>query len=123
MVYQVLFRKFRFSYLFSSQASISPTSDLVKPFLNKIHLMRSLPDLSYMTLDGPDLDPPRDHVFHLTFPADWKNLEIYQLFKQFGQIIIGWIDETHGTIITMGTFLFILLLGTFCYLSFWAWLP
>ena len=73
------------------QLSISPASRFVKPYLNKVNMMRSSPDLPYMTLDGPDLEPPRDHVFHLTFPADWRQPEIFQLFRNFGQIFIGWL--------------------------------
>ena len=98
---------------------ISPYSDLVKPYLNKIHMMRSSPDLPYMTLDGPDLDPSRDHVFHLTFPPDWKHVEIYQLFKNYGQIIIGWIDDTHGIFWLVGVTLLLILLAVGAY---WRWM-
>ena len=33
-----------------------------------------LSDLPYINLTGPDLCPPRDHVFHVTFPAEWSDL-------------------------------------------------
>ncbi len=50
---------------------ILPDSPLVAPFTNKLHVMR-MSDVPYMDLTGPDPDPPRDHVFHLTFPKEWR---------------------------------------------------
>ena len=38
--------------------------------------------------------PPRDHVFHLTFPAEWRLHDIQNLFSAFGQVIVSWIDQT-----------------------------
>ncbi|KAL4240976.1 hypothetical protein ACF0H5_001758 [Mactra antiquata] len=71
---------------------IPPGSPLLQPFLNKIFMMRSL-DIPYMDLCAPDLNPARDHVFHITFPKEWKNSDISQLFAQFGNVHIGWIDD------------------------------
>lgn len=71
---------------------VPPNSRLLQPFLNKIFMMRSL-DIPYMDLTAPDLNPSRDHVFHLTFPKDWKNSDISMLFAQFGNVYIGWIDD------------------------------
>jgi len=36
-------------------------------------------------------NPSRDHVFHLTFPKEWKHADISQLFSPFGkyEIISG----------------------------------
>ncbi|XP_053392664.1 poly(A)-specific ribonuclease PARN-like isoform X3 [Mercenaria mercenaria] len=71
---------------------VPPASPLLEPFLNKIFMMRSL-DIPYMDLVAADLSPSRDHVFHLTFPKDWKSSDISLLFAQFGNVYIGWIDE------------------------------
>lgn len=76
---------------------VPPTSPLLEPFLNKIFMMRSL-DIPYMDLTGPDLNPSRDHVFHLTFPKDWKSSDISQLFAQFGNVYIGWLDDVSAYI-------------------------
>ncbi len=33
------------------------------------------------------MEPPRDHVFHVTFPKDWKLQDLFQLFKNYGKNI------------------------------------
>ncbi|XP_052241794.1 poly(A)-specific ribonuclease PARN-like isoform X2 [Dreissena polymorpha] len=72
---------------------VLPGSQLLEPFLNKIFMMRSL-DIPYMDLTSPDLNPSRDHVFHISFPVDWKHTDISQLFSPFGNVYIGWLDDT-----------------------------
>lgn len=51
-------------------------------------------DIPYLNLEGPDLQPKRDHVLHVTFPKEWKSSDLYQLFSAFGNIQISWIDDT-----------------------------
>ena len=68
-------------------------SALIEPFMNKLHLMRTM-DIPYMNLAGEDLDPSRDHVFHVTFPAEWKTPELLQLFSPFGSVQVCWISDT-----------------------------
>lgn len=51
-------------------------------------------DIPYLNLEGPDLQPKRDHVLHVTFPKEWKTSDLYQLFSAFGNIQISWIDDT-----------------------------
>merc|ERR1719154_711067 len=38
--------------------------------------------------------PDRDHVFHITFPAEWKTADIVHLFSSFGYVFVPWIDDT-----------------------------
>ena len=89
------------NYLGTFQASpkvkISPDSSLVVPFLNKIFVMK-MEDIIYLNLEGPDLNPSREHVFYLTFPCDWKQADILDLFNQFGFVYISWIDNTSAFI-------------------------
>lgn len=73
--------------------NITPDSSLVVPFLNKIFVMR-MEDVPYLNLAGPDLNPSRDHVFYLTFPSDWKQGDILDLFSNFGFVYISWINST-----------------------------
>ena len=68
-------------------------SHLLNPFLNKLLIAR-LKDYPYITLDGNDPNPSRDHVFHLTFPKDWKHSDISQLFSPFGSVYISWLSDT-----------------------------
>ncbi|XP_070635801.1 poly(A)-specific ribonuclease PARN isoform X6 [Bos indicus] len=59
----------------------------------RLFLMRVM-DIPYLNLEGPDLQPKRDHVLHVTFPKEWKTSDLYQLFSAFGNIQISWIDDT-----------------------------
>ena len=54
---------------------VLPGSHLVQPFLNKLYLMK-IADIPYMNLAGEDLKPERSHVFHITFPKEWKTADI-----------------------------------------------
>ncbi|XP_071953406.1 poly(A)-specific ribonuclease PARN-like isoform X1 [Antedon mediterranea] len=74
---------------------VSPSSQFLEPFMNKIHLMRSL-DIPYLNLNGPDLQPSRNHVFHVTFPKEWRTSDLHQLFSPFGSIYVGWIGDTEA---------------------------
>ncbi|XP_060028925.1 poly(A)-specific ribonuclease PARN isoform X2 [Erinaceus europaeus] len=81
------------SFLSPPQNHVSARSKLIEPFFNKLFLMRVM-DIPYLNLEGPDLQPKRDHVLHVTFPKEWKTSDLYQLFSAFGNIQISWIDDT-----------------------------
>ena len=74
-------------------------------------VMRFPGEIPYMTFTGPDckikmqifmcdhhfknfvhnfwkVQPPRDHVFYVTFPSNWKLQDIFQLFKIYGKHMI-----------------------------------
>ncbi|KAK6170289.1 hypothetical protein SNE40_018712 [Patella caerulea] len=72
---------------------VSPSSPLVEPFMNKLFLMRNF-EVPYMNLNGADLTANRDHVFHMTFPKDWKSNDISNLFSAHGNVQIFWLDDT-----------------------------
>lgn len=77
----------------SSEKSIFPGLSSVTPYINKGFLMMSQ-DIPYFNLDGDDLVPDRNHVFHITFPREWTQNDIRELFFPFGQIQISWLDDT-----------------------------
>lgn len=68
-------------------------SPLLNPFLNKLLILR-LKDVPYINLVGKDPIPSRDHVFHITFPKDWKLSDIFQLFSPFGGVYVSWLSDT-----------------------------
>ena len=85
-----------------------PDSHLVTPFLNKLYLMK-IADIPYMNLAGEDLKPDRGHVFHITFPAEWRTSDIGEefvtniylntsslvhLFSPLGHVFVSWLDDT-----------------------------
>ncbi|XP_033105063.1 poly(A)-specific ribonuclease PARN-like [Anneissia japonica] len=74
---------------------VSPSSQFLEPFMNKIHLMRSN-DIPYLNLNGPDLQPSRNHVFHVTFPKEWRIGDLHRLFSPFGSIYVAWISDTEA---------------------------
>ncbi|XP_063082641.1 poly(A)-specific ribonuclease PARN isoform X2 [Cavia porcellus] len=81
------------SFLSPPKIHVSARSEIIEPFFNKLFLMRVM-DIPYLNLEGPDLQPKRDHVLHVTFPKEWKSSDLYQLFSAFGNIQISWIDDT-----------------------------
>ncbi|XP_011867552.1 PREDICTED: poly(A)-specific ribonuclease PARN-like isoform X3 [Vollenhovia emeryi] len=81
----------------SENATVLPNSPLLNPFLNKLPIAR-LKDVPYVNLVGKDPNPSRDHVFHITFPKEWKHAEIMQLFSPFGGGYISWLSDTSAYI-------------------------
>ncbi|XP_062999269.1 poly(A)-specific ribonuclease PARN isoform X2 [Elgaria multicarinata webbii] len=81
------------SYLSPPKTHVSARSKLIEPFFNKLFLMRVM-DIPYLNLEGPDLQPKRDHVLYVTFPKEWKTSDLYQLFSAFGNIQVSWVDDT-----------------------------
>jgi len=72
---------------------VLPDSHLVQPFLNKLYLMK-IADIPYMNLAGADLQPERGHVFHITFPSEWKTADIVHIFSSFGYVFVSWLDDS-----------------------------
>ncbi|CAH0719594.1 unnamed protein product, partial [Brenthis ino] len=74
-------------------------SALLKPFINKLFLAKTAhQDSPYINLTGDDPSPSRDHVFHLTFPKEWRWNDINQLFSAFGQITVQFLDDTSALV-------------------------
>ena len=51
-------------------------------------------DIAYMNLAAEDIVPDRSHVFHLTFPAEWKTADIIHVFSPFCHVFVSWLDDT-----------------------------
>uniref|UniRef100_A0A0L8HVV5 Poly(A)-specific ribonuclease PARN n=1 Tax=Octopus bimaculoides TaxID=37653 RepID=A0A0L8HVV5_OCTBM len=71
----------------------SPLSPLLEPFKNKLFMSR-VQDIPYVNVTGNDIQPTRDHIFHVTFPKEWKAADLYQLFMPFGNVQLSWINDT-----------------------------
>ncbi|XP_053550675.1 poly(A)-specific ribonuclease PARN [Bombina bombina] len=80
------------TFLSPPKGHISARSKIIRPFFNKLFLMRIM-DIPYLNLEGPDLQPKRDNVLHVAFPKEWKTSDLYQLFSAFGNIQVSWIDD------------------------------
>ncbi|KAL6446904.1 hypothetical protein ACFW04_001363 [Cataglyphis niger] len=81
----------------SEKAIVLANSPLLNPFLNKLPIAR-LKDFPYVNLVGKDPNPSRDHVFHITFPKEWKHTDISQLFSPFGGGYVSWLSDTSAYI-------------------------
>ena len=86
----------------SQQCQFMSNSDdclgIAKPFLNKLNMFR-LYDIPYINIMGEDIVPPRDHVFHITFPAEWKTGDLLSLFSpSFGPVQVTWLNDTSAYI-------------------------
>lgn len=68
-------------------------SPILRPFLNRVFVMGVM-DLKAMHLSGKDPAPHRDHVFHITFPATWKRIDITNRFKDFGGCQVYRLSDT-----------------------------
>ncbi|KAH6942473.1 hypothetical protein HPB50_006029 [Hyalomma asiaticum] len=76
-------------------AELKETSPVLKPYLNRIHMMQS-PDIPSLNMAGNEVIPSRSHVLHVSFPAEWRANDLYQLFNSFGQMAIHWINSTQA---------------------------
>ncbi|XP_075231184.1 poly(A)-specific ribonuclease PARN-like isoform X2 [Lycorma delicatula] len=93
LVYLTLGNFLKKTRLFNKSENCSITdSPLLKPYINRLHLMR-VQD-THICLAGPDPTPSREHVFYITFPKEWKYNDINQLFTPYGSIFISWINDT-----------------------------
>ncbi|XP_029169507.1 poly(A)-specific ribonuclease PARN-like [Nylanderia fulva] len=81
----------------SENATVLANSPLLNPFLNKLPIAR-LKDFPYVNLVGKDPNPSREHVFHITFPKEWKHTDISQLFSPFGGGYVSWLSDTSAYI-------------------------
>ena len=66
---------------------------LLKNYRNRLHLTFSH-DIRFMNFEADDVVPNRDHVFHFTFPKEWKTNELTQMFSAFGGASIHWLNDT-----------------------------
>lgn len=87
------------NYLHDGEKLSNPDVSLLKPYINRLFLMR-LQDSPFIHLGGRDPVPPRDHVVYLSFPKNWKLNDIIQLFSPFGNIYVSWIDD-HSAFISL----------------------
>ncbi|XP_034937449.1 poly(A)-specific ribonuclease PARN-like isoform X3 [Chelonus insularis] len=74
-------------------STILPDSPVIKPYINKLMIVK-LKDFPHIDLVGDDPTPDRNHVFHITFPKDWKLNNLQQVFVPFGGAYVSWLSDT-----------------------------
>ncbi|XP_076040743.1 poly(A)-specific ribonuclease PARN-like [Oratosquilla oratoria] len=68
-------------------------SKKLAPYTSKLNMMKSH-DLPYLNLVGHDVQPKRDHIFHVEIPPDWEAVRVKQLFHMVGSIKLAWINSS-----------------------------
>lgn len=66
---------------------------LMSPYQNKLHLTYSH-DVKFLNLSEDEVVPDRSHVFYVSFPNIWQSNDLYELFSSYGNISIGWINDS-----------------------------
>lgn len=90
-------------YLYMQE--FTPVEDMFKntvldAYRNKVGIFKTL-DLAYMNLEADDKPLARKHVFHVTFPKEWKTLNISQLFSHpdIGGCQLTYINDTSAFVV------------------------
>lgn len=72
---------------------ISTDSSYLKQYENKLFMIRYNED-PCLNLNGPEPQLQRSHVYHITFPAEWKTIDITNIFSPFTNVFIKYINDT-----------------------------
>ncbi|XP_025408828.1 poly(A)-specific ribonuclease PARN-like [Sipha flava] len=66
---------------------------LLKSYQNKLYMIRYNED-PCLNLNGPEPKLQRSHVYHITFPPEWKTIDITNIFSPFTNVFIKYINDT-----------------------------
>jgi len=69
------------------------TQSAVSKIFKNRYSISGMYDIHHISLDRSDNVPKRNHCFHLSFPATWRQHDIYELFRVCGRIRVMWIDD------------------------------
>ncbi|GIY85671.1 poly(A)-specific ribonuclease PARN [Caerostris darwini] len=76
---------------------VEPSSKILAPYLNRFFILRHY-DISNLNLAGPDPEPVRENVFHVSFPEEWKTVDLVELFLPYGNIYVHWLDDVSALV-------------------------
>ncbi|XP_039448389.1 poly(A)-specific ribonuclease PARN-like isoform X1 [Culex pipiens pallens] len=65
----------------------------LKMYFNRIFLLR-VSEVNYIYIYGKEPSFSRDHIFYITFPENWRHVDILCRFRNYGQVFISWVNET-----------------------------
>lgn len=74
---------------------IEMTGNLLKPFKNRVFIM-GINDINYMTIHKEDSVPSRQGVYEVTFPPEWKESDLHNLFSPISKLLhpIVWLSNS-----------------------------
>ncbi|XP_054710712.1 poly(A)-specific ribonuclease PARN-like [Uloborus diversus] len=73
------------------------SSKLLSPLINRLFVMKHY-DISTLNLSGPDPEPDRANVFYVSFPPQWKTVDLVELFLPFGNIYVSWLNDVSALV-------------------------
>jgi len=79
------------------KGQIFPDSLHLKQYENKLFMVRYNED-PCLNLNGPEPQPQRNHVYHITFPPEWKTIDITNVLSPFTNVFIKYINDTSAWI-------------------------
>ncbi|GBN13375.1 Poly(A)-specific ribonuclease PARN [Araneus ventricosus] len=65
---------------------VEPSSRILSPYVNRFFILWHF-DINGVNLCGPDPEPNRDNVFHVSFPQEWKTVDVVELFLPYGKFL------------------------------------
>ncbi|XP_050419962.1 poly(A)-specific ribonuclease PARN-like [Adelges cooleyi] len=72
---------------------VLPDSSCLKSYMNKLFMIRYNED-PCLNLSGKEPQLQRSHVYHITFPQEWKTIDITNVFSPFTNVFIKYINDT-----------------------------
>ncbi|XP_055608028.1 poly(A)-specific ribonuclease PARN-like [Uranotaenia lowii] len=66
---------------------------ILKSYLNRIFLLR-LAEVNYIYIHGKEPTFSRDHIFYITFPEQWRQSDIVNRFRNYGQVYVNWVSNS-----------------------------
>lgn len=70
---------------------------VLKAYFNRIFLLR-VSEVNYIYTHGKEPSFSREHIFFVTFPENWRQSDIVNRFRNYGQVYINWINSSSAFI-------------------------
>ncbi|XP_021696424.1 poly(A)-specific ribonuclease PARN isoform X2 [Aedes aegypti] len=65
---------------------------ILKAYINRIFLLR-VSEINYIYTHGKEPSFSREHVFFVSFPETWRQSDIVNRFRNYGQVYVNWVNS------------------------------
>ncbi|GFU04758.1 poly(A)-specific ribonuclease PARN [Nephila pilipes] len=76
---------------------LETSSKALSRYVNRFFIRQHF-DIVCLNLNGPDPEPDRSNVFYVSFPEDWKTVDLVELFLPYGNIYVHWLDDVSALV-------------------------
>ncbi|KXJ67919.1 hypothetical protein RP20_CCG007690 [Aedes albopictus] len=66
---------------------------VLKAYFNRIFLLR-VSEINYIYTHGKEPSFSREHVFFVSFPESWRQSDIVNRFRNYGQVHVNWVNSS-----------------------------